>query len=191
GERAAEPLDRYLRNRIFDPLGMKQTDLIRSERVRPYLATGYVLRSRGLKPVADREVPSPGGGGMYSTTADIARYVGALLTMAAGEQGSVLRAETVATMFRPHFQPDPRVPGMGLAFELGQEGDHKTVGKTGVLSGFHSAIASAPKNRIGVVVYSNPAALVGRGPPEPLASGLLRRLLGLPVETIRTDIPPR
>src|SRR4029453_2639839 len=65
---SGEPLDRYLRGRIFDPLGMEQTDLIRSERVRPYLATGYVLRSRGLKPVADREVPSPGGGGMHSTT---------------------------------------------------------------------------------------------------------------------------
>jgi CubicO group peptidase (beta-lactamase class C family) len=188
---SGEPLDRYLRGRIFDPLGMEQTDLIRSERVRPYLATGYVLRSRGLKPVADREVPSPGGGGMYSTTADIARYVGALLTMAAGEQGSVLRPETVATMFRPHFQPDPRVPGMGLAFELGQEGAHKTVGKIGVLSGFHSAIALAPEERIGVVVFSNTGGLDGRGTPEPLAPGLLRRLLGLPVETIRTDIPPR
>jgi CubicO group peptidase (beta-lactamase class C family) len=75
---SGQPLDCYLRDRIFDPLGMQHTDLIRSERVRPYLATGYVLRSRGLKEVADREVPTPGGGGMYSTTADIARYVAAL-----------------------------------------------------------------------------------------------------------------
>ena len=30
-----QPLDRYLRERIFDPLGMEHTDLIRSERVRP------------------------------------------------------------------------------------------------------------------------------------------------------------
>src|SRR4029450_7459080 len=110
-----QPLHRYLRDRIFDPLGMQHTDLIRSERVRPYLATGYVLRSRGLKPVAGREVPTPGGGGMYSSTTDIARYVAALLRMGAGEQDSVLRPETLASMFRPHFQPDPRVPGLGLA----------------------------------------------------------------------------
>ena len=115
---SGQPLDRYLRNRIFDLLGMEHTDLVRSERVRDQLATGYVLRSRGLEPVADREVPTPGGGGMYSTTADIARYVAALLRIAANEHDSVLRPETVATMFRPHFQPDPRVPGMGLAFEL-------------------------------------------------------------------------
>jgi len=73
-----QPLDRYLRERIFGPLGMEHTDLIRSERVRPRLATGYVLRPGGLKPAADREVPTPGGA-MYSTAADMGRYVAALL----------------------------------------------------------------------------------------------------------------
>jgi CubicO group peptidase (beta-lactamase class C family) len=188
---SGQPLDRHLRDRIFDPLGMEHTDLIRSERVRACLATGYVLRSRGLKEVADREVPTPGGGGMYSTTADIARYVAALLGRAGNEHGSVLRPETVATMFRPHFQPDPRVPGMGLAFELGQEADHRTVGKTGILSGFHSAIALAPEKGIGVIVLSNTGGLDGRGAPTPLATMLLRLLLGLSVDPIRIDIPSR
>jgi CubicO group peptidase (beta-lactamase class C family) len=187
----AKPLDRYLRDRIFDPLSLERTDLMRSERVRPNLATGYVLRSRGLKPVADREVPTPGGGGMYSTPADIARYVAALLKMAANDDGSVLRPETLATMFQPHFRPDPRVPGMGLAFELGEETGHKTVGKTGVLSGFHSAISLAPDEGIGVIVLSNTGSLDGRGPTLPLATMLLRILLGLSVDPIRIDIPPR
>ena len=110
---SGQPLDRYLRDHIFEPLGMEHTDLIRSERVRPRLATGYVLRPGGLKPVADREVPTPGGGGMYSTAADMARYVAALLRMGAGEHGSVLKPATVASMFQPHFQPDPRAPGHG------------------------------------------------------------------------------
>jgi CubicO group peptidase (beta-lactamase class C family) len=185
-----QPLDSYLRDNIFDPLGMEHTDLIRSERVRPLLATGYVLRSRGLKPVADREIPTPGGGGMYSTTADIARYVAALLS-AAEEQGSVLRPESVATMFQPHFQPDPRVPGMGLAFELGEENGQNTVSKTGIVSGFHSAMALAPDKGIGVVVFSNTGGLDGRNATEPLAATLLRRLLGLPANVLRTDLPPR
>jgi CubicO group peptidase (beta-lactamase class C family) len=116
---SGQQLDRYLRNHIFDPLDMERTDLNRSERVRPGLATGYMLRPRGLRAVADREVPTLGGGGMYSTIADLARYVAALLRPAANKHRSVLRPETVATMFQPHFQPDPRVPGMGLAFELG------------------------------------------------------------------------
>ena len=186
-----QPLDLYLRDRIFDPLGMEHTDLIRSERVQPNLATGYVLRSRGLKKVADREVPTVGSGGMYSTTADIARYVAALLRIAGKEQGSVLKPETVTAMFQPHFQPDRRVPGMGLAFELGEEGGQKAVGKTGVLSGFHSAMAFAPEKGIGVAVFSNTGGRDGRGATVPLASMLLRLLLGLSVDPIRVDIPPR
>ncbi len=131
------------------------------------------------------------GAGCTPTTADIARYVAALLKMAANEHGSVLRPETLATMFQPHFQPDPRVPGMGLAFELGEERGHKTVGKTGILSGFHSAISLAPDEGIGVIVFSNTGGLDGRGATVPLATMLLRLLLGLSVDPIRIDIPPR
>ncbi len=186
-----QPLQDYLRERIFEPLGMDHTDLVGSERIRSRLAIGYVLRSRGLKPVADREVPTPGGGGMYSTAADVARYVAALQRMYAGGQDLVLKPETLASMFQPHFQLDPRLPGMGLAFELGEESGHKTIGKTGIVSGFHSAIVLAPQDRIGVVVLSNTGGLDGRNATAPLAIALLRRRLGLPDQAIRTDIPAR
>ncbi|HET9974474.1 MAG TPA: serine hydrolase domain-containing protein, partial [Streptosporangiaceae bacterium] len=177
---SGQSLDRYLRDHIFEQLGMEHTDLIRSGRVQPRLATGYVLRPGGLRPVADREVPTPGGGGMYSTAGDMARYVAALLRMGAGEHGPVLKPATMASMFQPHFQPDPRVPGMGLAFEPGEESGHKTVGKTGVLPGFLSAMVLAPDDGIGVFALSNTGGLSGRGAPAPLATALLRRVLGLP-----------
>ena len=44
------PLDRYFREHIFEPLGMADTDLVRSERVRSRLATGYRLRFRRPAP---------------------------------------------------------------------------------------------------------------------------------------------
>jgi len=108
------PFDRYLRERVFDRLGMESSDLVRSERVRPRLATGYALGSGGLRAVADREIVTAGAGSVYSTTSDMARYAAALLGGGANEHGSVLRPETLARMFEPHYQPDPRLPGMGL-----------------------------------------------------------------------------
>ncbi len=188
---SGQPLKDYLRERIFEPLEMDTTDLVRSERVSVRLATGYVLRSRGLKRVADRDVPTPGAGGIYSAAADVARYIASLQRMYAGEQDLVLKPETVASMFQPHFQLDPRLPGMGLAFELGEESGHPTIGKTGIVSGFHSAIVLAPQDRIGVVVLSNTGGLDGRNATAPLAAALLRRRLGLPDQAIRTDIPAR
>lgn len=111
--------------------------------------------------------------------------------MYAGDQDLVLRPETLASMFQPHFQLDPRLPGMGLAFELGEESGHNTIGKTGIVSGFHSAIVLAPEDRIGVVVLSNSGGLDGRNAMAPLAAALLRRRLGLPDRAIRIDIPAR
>jgi CubicO group peptidase (beta-lactamase class C family) len=188
---SGQPLDYYLREHIFAPLGMEHTDLVRSERVRPRLASGYVLRSRGLKPVADREVLTPGGSGMYSTTRDMARYIAVLLGGGANEHGSVLKPDTLASMFQPQFQPDPRVPGMGLGFEPGEESGHATVGKSGIVSGFLSAMMLAPDAGIGLVVFSNTGGLDGRGVADPLSVALLRRLLRLPDAAIRTDIPVR
>ena len=52
---AGQPLVCYLCERIFQPLGMTSTDLLRSEAVTSRLATGYTLGSRGAKAVADRQ----------------------------------------------------------------------------------------------------------------------------------------
>jgi CubicO group peptidase (beta-lactamase class C family) len=173
------PLDRYLRDHVYRPLGMQHTDLIRSERVCPQLATGYVLRSRGLRPVVDRDALALGGGAAYSTAADLARYVPALLGHGANPHGAVLRPATLASMFDPHFQPDPRLPGIGLGFLLGDEDGHRTVGHDGIVSGYLSQMAIAPDAGIGVIVLANTGGLDGylsrngliseipdRGPPR-------------------------
>jgi CubicO group peptidase (beta-lactamase class C family) len=52
---SGEPLDRYFRERIFEPLGMADSDLLRSERVKARLATGYKLRSLSVTGVTDRQ----------------------------------------------------------------------------------------------------------------------------------------
>ena len=185
---ARQPLDRYLRDYVFDPLGLgTPTSSDRNGCDPAWLpATCWALGASSRSPIA-RSRPWRGRDVLDHGHH---RYVAALLRMAAGARLGA-QPETVATMFQPHFQPDPRVPGMGLGFELGEQGGHKTVGKTGILSGFHSAIALAPEEGIGVIVFSNTGGLDGRGAPTPLATALLRRLLGLPVETIRTDVAPR
>jgi CubicO group peptidase (beta-lactamase class C family) len=185
------PLERYLRERVFTPLGMESSDLVRSERVRPRLATGYELRSRGLRAVADREIATPGAGGVYSTMSDMARFVSALLGGGANEHGSVLTGETLARMFEPHYQPDPRLPGMGLGFFRDQIGGHRTVGHDGIWKGFRTDMVLAPDDGIGVLAFSNTGRFDPRGAPVPVANALVRHLLDLPDDAARTDVPDR
>jgi CubicO group peptidase (beta-lactamase class C family) len=183
-----QPLATVLRQRLLDPLGMERTDLVLSERVRPGLATGYVLRRRGLAPVVPREVPAPGSGGLYSTAQDLARLVAFLLDP--GRTG-VLQPSTVATMFAPHYRPDPRVPGMGLGFDLLRESGVPTVSKAGTMDGFLSHLVLAPDEGTGVVVLTNTGGLSAQGSATPLGTALLRLLLALPDDPLRTDVAPR
>jgi CubicO group peptidase (beta-lactamase class C family) len=170
---------------------MGHSDLVLSARVRPRLATGYVLRRKGLRPVALRDVPAVGGGALYSTAADLARFVEVLLGNGSSRHGSVLRPGTVELMFRPHFRPDPRIPGMGLAFHRGVESGHRVVSHDGVVSGFLAQLVLAPDDGIGVVVLTNTGGLDGRGAAVPLGMAVLRHHLGLPRDALPVDVPPR
>jgi CubicO group peptidase (beta-lactamase class C family) len=183
------PFGRYLRERVFSPLGMEHSDLFCSERVRPQLATGYALGPRGLQAVPDREFITAGGGAVYSTVSDMARYVAALLGGGANQHGRVLRAETLARMFEPHYQPDPRIPGMGLAFFRDEVGGNRTVGHDGIWKGFRTDMVLAPDQGIGVLALANTGWFDPRGATTPVANSLLRSLLGLPEDTVRTDLP--
>jgi CubicO group peptidase (beta-lactamase class C family) len=183
-----EPLDRWFRDRLFDPLAMADTDLVRSERVRSRLATGYALRTAGPHPVGDWDVVTPAAGSVYSTTTDMARYVAALLAGGTGQHGSVLQPAALASMFAPHYQPDPRIPGMGLAFFRSEVGGHLVVEHEGLVPGFSSQLSLAPDDGIGVLAFTNGAggasAWLGTE-----VSGLLSDVLGVPDQVIGTQVP--
>ncbi|HEV2244050.1 MAG TPA: serine hydrolase domain-containing protein [Streptosporangiaceae bacterium] len=183
--------DRYVREHVFGPLGMNHSDLARSDRVRPRLATGYQLRSRGLSAVTDREAVPAGAASAYSTTSDMARYVAALLAGGANEHGRVLKPETLSGMFEPHYQPDPRIPGMGLGFFRGEVGGYKTVGHDGIWLGFHSAMLLVPDEGLGVLAFANTGPFNPLAATGPAANAVLRSLLNLPDDAAPTAVPQR
>jgi hypothetical protein len=181
-------LERYFRERIFEPLGMADTDLVHTERLASRLATGYTLGRRGAVAVPDRDWIGAAGGGIYSTTRDIARFAAALMGGGANEHGPVLEPATLATMFEPQHRPDPRLLGWGLGFARAEAGTHRVVGHDGILPGFNSELLVAPDDGLGVVAFTNGS----RGAfmwMETEFKRLLRTLLDVPDEVVRTDIP--
>jgi CubicO group peptidase (beta-lactamase class C family) len=183
-----QPLRGYFRDHIFEPLGMAGTDLSRSDSVAAGLATGYALRAGGPRPVRDCDQVTVGAGAIYSTTADMARYVAALLGGGSGEHGQVLRLETLASMFAPHYQPDPRLPGAGLAFFRRDLGGHLAVGHDGLLPGFSSQMTLAPHDGAGVVAFTN-GARSAMAWLSTEVSAILGRTIGVPEPVIRADVP--
>ena len=108
--------------------------------------------------------------------------------MAANEHGSVLQPATLASMFEPQYQPDPRVPGIGLAFSRFDLGGHLAVEHEGILPGFNSQIFVAPDDGVGVMAFTNGARRAMLWLPAEVGR-LLRHLLGVPDDAIRTDVP--
>ena len=91
-------------------------------------------------------------------------------------------------MFEPHYQPDPRIPGMGLAFFRGNAGGHSVVEHQGIVPGFNSQIVLAPGDGVGVLAFTNGARQAVLWLSAETA-GLLHHLLGVPDEAIRSDVP--
>ncbi|MDF2145944.1 serine hydrolase [Knoellia sp. p5-6-4] len=183
-----EPLDRYLREHVFAPLGMVDTTLIRSGRITPRLATGYVMGSRGPRAVPDYEVVTAAAAAAYSTSADIARYVEALLGGGANVHGRVLQPATLSSMFAPQYQPDPRIPGLGLAFFRGTVAGTQVIEHQGIVPGFNAEIFLAPHDGVGVMALTNGSPGATMWMPVEMGR-LLGFLLRVQAEEMRTDVP--
>ncbi len=173
----------YFHDHIFQPLGMVDSCLKRSDAVETRLATGYEIHSGRLEEVDERDMVTAGAASIFSTPRDMSRYVAALLAGGEGEHGSILEPDTLEMMFDPHWQPDPRIPGMGLGFFRAERNGHVVVRHQGTHPGFHSEMALAPAAGIGVVAFTNGARQADFWLPAEVGA-MLGRLLGSPVESM-------
>ena len=94
-------LDRYMREEIFEPLGMADTGFRITPAMRPRKASVHVRQDGGGFTATDHELNQEpevfmGGGALYSTVPDYLRFTHALLLGG----GPILKPETVALMSR-------------------------------------------------------------------------------------------
>ena len=101
-----QPLGDYFSDRLFRPLGMTDTAYVPTPSMDERLTDLHLRGSNGeLRPVPHRPVPADreydgGGGGLFSTMPDYARFLRMILDDGALDGVRVLRPETVAAMTR-------------------------------------------------------------------------------------------
>ena len=96
-------LGNYLQEEIFAPLGMTSTAFKISDEMRGRLAKIHQRGEDGSLEALDLEIPQNpevemGGGGLYGTVGDYARFARMILNEGQGEHGQILKPETVAAM---------------------------------------------------------------------------------------------
>ncbi len=101
--------DAFLQQRLFDPLGMKDTTFYPTEEQRARLVTAYAKNKdtgalEAVPPRADfgtRERPPQGNGGLFSTANDYARFCQMLLGGGALDGRTYLSAEAMKYLATP------------------------------------------------------------------------------------------
>jgi CubicO group peptidase (beta-lactamase class C family) len=130
---SGQPLDKFFEDRIFKPLGMKDTAFyVPAEKVDRF-AVCYGPKLAGWLPVTDdpatsRYLKKPsmlsGGGGLVSTAPDYLRFCQMLLNKGRLDGKRLLRAETVEMMTRnqlPEGVTRDDSGGFGLGFSVRTE----------------------------------------------------------------------
>ena len=167
------PLPESLHRRVFNPLGMRNTDL--NDVPHPDLSRGYsqadtpearrMLDLFGVQLESDepedghnlpgkyvRAWGNGGAGGVQSTVPDMLTYASALLHGANG----IVRPETFAMMTSPQWQPDPRLNGWGLSFALQQPFGQRMFGHGGAMfGGWSSTLSVYPNLDAALVIHLN------------------------------------
>ncbi len=99
---SGQKLGAYLAAEVFEPLGMASTGFEITEDMRARLAKIHQRGDEGFE-VLDLEIPQApefemGGGGLYATLGDYARFLRMILNKGEGDHGRVLEPETVEMM---------------------------------------------------------------------------------------------
>jgi len=127
---SGQPFDQFLKKRVLDPLGMKDTSFWLKDEGLPRYATSYQWNGQTHKleetsipymyktAVTDRARPPLGGAGLFSTAEDIARFYQMMLGKGSFQGHRILKPETVAEMTRKQIGDLNARPGMpwGLGF---------------------------------------------------------------------------
>ena len=131
------PLDQFLRERLFKPLGMTDTDFRVPEPKQDRLARLYRrLPSGELAPAVERFSPTRptklfmGGAGLLSTAEDYERFCRMILNRGELEGARVLKPETVDLMFENHL-PESLGQKYGLGGAVDGDGGYSWGGANG------------------------------------------------------------
>lgn len=155
-----------LRERIFDPLGMKDSGLDSDEIVLPRRAEGYQPGPHGLEVARSESMSIPwSAGSIYSTTGDLLKREHGLFG------GKILNADSLKLM------TTPGEGDYGLGVFIENHDGVRVVSHGGGIEGFNTHLAYAPEKQIAVVVLSN----VNGGAPGSMGGQLMDTMLGKPV----------
>jgi hypothetical protein len=142
----------FLKERIFQPLGMNNTRIVSWSDIIPNRAAGYAWGGTSLRngQFIAESILSYGGGGVVSTAQDMAKWA------AAAQEGKLLPKARWEQAWTSAKLNDGKAAGYGLGWGVGVTNGHRNVGHGGAhVTGFTSNLTIYRDDRLAVVVLTN------------------------------------
>ncbi len=155
----------YVKQHIFDPLGMRETGYDTAKEIIPHRASGYVFRDGQWfnAPYLAMSLPYAAGS-LYSTIDDLLIWDQALY---AHKPISAASLEKMFTPYKNHY---------GFGWMIDEQFNHKHISHGGGINGFNTIISRYPDDKVTIIVLSN----VNSGAPAKIANDLARMVFGVP-----------
>jgi len=173
---SGEPFDQYIKEHIFDPLGMVHSTAQPSmpPDIRAHTSVGYVYKDGAFKEFPDTsEMGQPDleyadmgqpalvpAGDMQSSATDMARFM--IAQLRDGRHGDansaeepILNESTMKQMHSTLYTPDPRVLGTTYGFFDFSDNGQRTIGHSGESDPINSLLLLLPEQNLGVFVVYN------------------------------------
>ncbi len=190
GEVTGSTWEDVVRARIFEPLGMKDSDFsIKDSRKKPDVSLPYGEKEDKVVELPFRDIDAMGpAGSINSNVVDMAQWV--LLNLHKGKTADkqVISEDSLAEIHSPQmviresaFRILEKYPEMfsssyGLGWIITQYRGHPWIHHGGNVDGFTALVTFFPRDDFGIVVLSNKN---GSFVPEIIALNVADRLLGL------------
>ncbi len=150
---AHQPFDLYCRDHIFRPLGMRHTNWKLAGLNPATVAMPYEYDAGRLVAQGQYGFPDYPDGQLRSSALDMSRFLRAFMNDGALDGTRILSARSVAEMRRVQF---PQIePSQGLVWYYDQVGSFRVLGHMGSESGVDTIMFFRPRDRVGVLVFSN------------------------------------
>ncbi len=171
----------YLREKIFEPLGMSQTYYGSASRIIPRRAQGYDEVNAEFENAKYLSMSIPyAAGALLSTVDDLAKWDRALYGTGLLSQASLDK------WWRPFLLANGESIHYGYGWSISSYEGHRVVGHGGGINGFTCHLLRMPEDRVFVTVLTNRND--EKSNPALLARKLLAATVGRPVDESTVDV---
>jgi CubicO group peptidase (beta-lactamase class C family)/D-alanyl-D-alanine dipeptidase len=154
-EHSGQSFPTYLQHAVLQPMGLNESAFQPEPRLIANVAKAYMWSYDGkLFAAPTFELGMAPAGCMYSTVLDLGKFLSVLFDDGRGENGQVLKSETLEKMWTPQFSKTGQSSPYGLGFHLAQLDGHREVEHGGAIYGFATQLSALPDEKLGVVAVT-------------------------------------